>query len=265
MKNFIYLLLLCSLVLGCKVPKFPMTHTDSAPYIQLKDGKNISVPSVKLAFKFFRGEKIVGGGKEYKPRDVLYFSSGKKNYARVPKTRNKFAMQVASGPVNVFRYQKRESTGPTPGGGGGMGASGHTGRTHIASYYYLQQELNMPLKTMSYSKLRELIPSGGPGSKELDRYRGIRRATRVLGYTSLGLLGGAVALISSGSVLAIAGGGMLVAFFPTYFTYGIMRAKNSFNLIRAVNEADKNALNAKMNPKVKHKRFHDPLLEEFNP
>ncbi len=242
-----------------------MTHTDSAPYIQLKDGKNISVPSVKLAFKFFRGEKIVGGGKEYKPRDVLYFSSGKKNYARVPKTRNKFAMQVASGPVNVFRYQKRESTGPTPGGGGGMGASGGVGHTHIVNYYFVQPELNVPLTRMSYNSLRELISSGAPGTKELVRYRGVRRATRVLGYSALGLLGGGIVLISGGAPLAAAGVGMVVGFFPTYFTYFIMRAQNSLNLIRAVNEADKNAPNSKNNPKVKHKLFHDPLLEEFNP
>ena len=255
---------------GCKITKPPMTHTDTAPYVQLKDGTNVTAPSVKTVFKFFRGSKIMANGKEYKPRDVMFYSTGKKNYARVPKSRNKFASQVAAGPVNLFRYQTKESDNMMAGGGmgGGMGhgMAGGAGHTHTVNHFYIQSELNEPLQPYSYKNIRALIPSGSAGSKELDGYVRGRRVSRAIGYSALGLLGGGALAIAAGGVGgALIGGGMIVLSVPTYFAYVIARGVNSTKLMKAVIAADKNAPNTKKNPKVKPRLFHDPLLEDFEP
>lgn len=220
----------------------PYTQTSDQPYVKLKSGARYNSSSAERHAGLLK-DKIELGDTSFKTKDVAFYATGGNTYANIG--RKTFATQVAAGKINLYKYEFTTTTYRAGNSGpGGMGPMGngmgvYDKQKHIR--YYIQKNEDAPVMPLSYRFLQPMVQTGTPEFNMLEKYRKTRVVTRAMGYGSLGLIAGGIALnyASSNTSVQGAGASMFGAGFFTGAGWLVATMIKQHKLLKTVIIADK--------------------------
>ncbi len=217
---------------SCRMWDLPETRTPSGPYVQLRSGKKIEGSSAERERSFFVNDKITVGDTTVKSKDVSFYSTGDKTYANVG--RRTFAPQVASGKINLYKYEYTSTSYDHY----ANGVTRVSHNRHIS--YYIQNGSGSPIKPLCYKYLAPMVKPNTPEFEMFQKYRRTRTIGRVLGFGSIGLIGGGAAMAkSSNSGTASLGTSIEGVGVAALIGWAVMSLPNSIRLLKTVLVADK--------------------------
>ncbi len=100
----------CTLFTSCKFPlKLTTIRIDTEPHVKLKNGKKIE-GDPNYQDRVLAADRIKIADTTVRAKDVAFYSSNGINYANVSKRKTTFAEQVATGKINVYKYESTYTT-----------------------------------------------------------------------------------------------------------------------------------------------------------
>lgn len=190
MKNTLYIIFILTLFASCKTFKrLPDLHTPTTPFVLLKNGQRYTSNKAGEETKGLVTTKITLGDSTFDSKDVAIFSPGDFTYANIE--RASFAPQVASGKINVYRYQgaSEDYVNSYNSNSSYSSESERSSATHHLGYY-IQLSDTGAVKKLNYKNLLPMVPYGSPEYKQLKKYKKIKTINTILRYTATALLFG---------------------------------------------------------------------------
>jgi hypothetical protein len=198
MRTWIAAIAVCIvLASSCKMARLPYNAQQGKPYVALKDGRRIEATTVKPVSDFSLDSKLQADDTFFKLREVAFYSTGNETFANVG--RKMMAQQVASGPINIYRYSYNTVSTHTTSTSGTYYTSTATTTEHQKHQtFYIQGGDNKPISTLTYRHLMPMLDMNSPAANLALRYKKSRTVARATGF-------GGIVLFVGGMIMGVSG------------------------------------------------------------